>query len=135
MHLLSVIQSGNVIFNKVAIQPFVSSLGTGGLVLLLFDCQSEIRMCRNLGGQFLVFGAKSLTGFIKAGLGSGNSRVDEVNGEANSGSSGIHSNFLSWLLAFAVGRNPYFFWRGFCLFISLNLYTQIIQNNLSNIIG
>ena len=31
-----------------------------------------------------------------------------------------------WLLALAVGRNPYFFWRGFCLFISLNLYTPII---------
>ena len=39
-----------------------------------------------------------------------------------------------WLLALAVGRNPFSFGEVF-LFSSLNLYTQIIQKNLSNIIG
>ena len=50
----------------------------------------------------------------------------ELLSKANDPARGLNTAIDFWLLALAVGRNPYFFWRGFRLFISLNLYTPII---------
>ena len=48
-----------------------------------------------------------------------------ADGETDGGigrSRGVHGDFLSRLLAVAVGRNPYFFRRGFCFYLSQSLH-------------
>ena len=80
-------------------------------------------MRRHLGSQFLVLRTKALSGLGKAGLGAGDGLLEEVDCETDGGigrSSGVHGDVLSWLLAVAVGRNPYFFLRGFYLSQSLH---------------
>lgn len=103
----------------------VGFLGAGRLVLLLLDRQRKGGMRRHFGSQFLVLRTKALSGLGKAGLGAGDGLLEEVDGEANGGiggSSGVHGDFLSRLLAVAVGRNPYSFWRGFVSYLSQSLH-------------
>ena len=79
--------------------------------------------------QSLVFSGVGDAGLFQGGLGSNDGVVGEIDSEQV-----LHSNFpFFWLLALAVGRNPYFF---FCeVLFHLSLSVCIIATNLSNIIG
>lgn len=137
MRQSSVLEGRNVILHELEVHALIGFLGSSGFVLLFFDCQREGGMRCHFDSQFLVLRAEALSGLGKAGLGAGDDLLEEVDGETDGGigrSSGVHGDFLSRLLAVAVGRNPYFFWRGFCfVYLSQSLhpdYTkQPIQYN------
>lgn len=126
MRQSSVLEGRNVILHELEVHALIGFLGACRLVLLLFDRQRKGGMRRHFGSQFLVLRAEALSGLGKAGLGAGDGLLEEVDGETDGGigrSSGVHGNVLSWLLAVAVGRNPYFFWRGFCfVYLSQSLH-------------
>ena len=53
--------------------------------------------------EHTIFGFHALVCTVDCGLGADDGLVDEVVSE-----DGVHCNFLSALLALAIGRNPYF---------------------------